>query len=252
LIGPDYFSGQLLPDEEEMRRVNPFDWKAEFPGIMQAGGFDAVIGNPPYLFITEVEEPYRAHFAKGYKTCEYRFDAYGLFIELTVRILLSEGGLISFIVPHTLLSNDSFEKLRTLLLRETRVGQVIDIGPGVFLPARNETMIFVCEKIGLKKAPKPCKVILTSVRDFPAPAKEFFVNQEEWRNNPGKAWLVKLAPHEGKVLTRMEQAEYRFRDLCTINQGLRTGDNDRYLSSLRRSEKWKPVAGERKSEGMNR
>ncbi len=49
LIGPDYFAGQLMPDEDEMRRVNPFDWKTEFPEIMKAGGFDAVIGNPPYV-----------------------------------------------------------------------------------------------------------------------------------------------------------------------------------------------------------
>src|SRR5207249_9886582 len=42
LIGTDYFDGQLLPDEEAMRRINPFDWKAGFPEIMQAGGFDVV------------------------------------------------------------------------------------------------------------------------------------------------------------------------------------------------------------------
>ena len=40
-----------MPDDEEMRRVNPFDWKAEFPEIMKAGGFDAVMGNPPYVDI---------------------------------------------------------------------------------------------------------------------------------------------------------------------------------------------------------
>ncbi|RLC92558.1 MAG: restriction endonuclease subunit M, partial [Chloroflexi bacterium] len=47
LIGPDYYAAQLMPDEEEMRRVNPFDWEAEFPEAMAAGGFDCVIGNPP-------------------------------------------------------------------------------------------------------------------------------------------------------------------------------------------------------------
>src|SRR5207253_7909303 len=47
LIGTDYFDGQLLPDEEAMRRINPFDWQAGFPEIVKAGGFDAVIGNPP-------------------------------------------------------------------------------------------------------------------------------------------------------------------------------------------------------------
>ncbi|MFH1929512.1 MAG: DNA methyltransferase, partial [Chloroflexota bacterium] len=49
LIGHDYFEVQLLPDEEEMRRVNPFDWETGFRQVMASGGFDAVIGNPPWI-----------------------------------------------------------------------------------------------------------------------------------------------------------------------------------------------------------
>jgi len=56
LIGPDYCQAQLMPDEGEVRRVNPFDWAAEFPEIMTAGGFDCVIGNPPYIRIQVMKE----------------------------------------------------------------------------------------------------------------------------------------------------------------------------------------------------
>ena len=50
LIGPDFYEGKQmsLMDEEETYRINAFDWQAEFPEIMSTGGFDAVIGNPPY------------------------------------------------------------------------------------------------------------------------------------------------------------------------------------------------------------
>ncbi|NTW06278.1 MAG: N-6 DNA methylase, partial [Syntrophaceae bacterium] len=50
LIGPDFYEGGQMSmlDEEEMHRVNVFDWQAEFPEIFKAGGFDAVIGNPPW------------------------------------------------------------------------------------------------------------------------------------------------------------------------------------------------------------
>jgi hypothetical protein len=48
LIGPDYFTGRLIPDAEEFARVNAFDWQREFPAAMKAGGFDCIIGNPPY------------------------------------------------------------------------------------------------------------------------------------------------------------------------------------------------------------
>ena len=54
LIGPDFYDvnvGQHMPlfDDEERYRINVFDWNAEFPEIMKKGGFDAVIGNPPYI-----------------------------------------------------------------------------------------------------------------------------------------------------------------------------------------------------------
>lgn len=45
------------------------------------------------------------------------------------------------------------------------------------------------------------------------------------------------------VVTKLEQAEYRLGHLCTINQGLRTGNNDKYLSKIQTSDKWKPAVG---------
>ena len=56
LIGPDYFTGKLIPDPDEMKRVNPFDWKQGFPDAMKAGGFDCVIGNPPYIRMETFKE----------------------------------------------------------------------------------------------------------------------------------------------------------------------------------------------------
>ena len=64
LIGPDYFTGQLLPDADELRRVNPFDWATQFPDAMKAGGFDCVIGNPPYgiVFVESSKHYLEQHY----------------------------------------------------------------------------------------------------------------------------------------------------------------------------------------------
>jgi hypothetical protein len=48
LIDWDYFEGQLIRDEAEVERVNPFEWEQGFPEVFAKGGFDAVIGNPPW------------------------------------------------------------------------------------------------------------------------------------------------------------------------------------------------------------
>jgi hypothetical protein len=90
LIGPDYFAGQLMPDDEEMGRVNPFDWKAEFPEIMKAGGFDAVIGNPPYVRVGNIDEVVLPYLY-GHYDVTHRFDIYVVFVMKAYQVLSGKG-----------------------------------------------------------------------------------------------------------------------------------------------------------------
>ena len=103
LIGPDYFTGKLIPDSEELKRVNPFDWNQAFPEAMKAGGFDCVIGNPPYIKIQLLMQStpaqvqyYRSRFSSA-KTGNY--DIYVVFVEKGTK-LLRKDGLLGYILPH--------------------------------------------------------------------------------------------------------------------------------------------------------
>jgi len=168
-----------------------------------------------------------------------------LFIELSISYLVKRGGYISFIIPHTLLSNDSFEKLRRLLLEATFLERVVDIGPGVFEGAKNETMIFVVRNgrdLALANT-EATRVILTTSKTFPQASREFTVAQQDWQSNHSAAWVVKVSGAESKVIARLESSSQELGDLCTINQGLRTGDNEKYLSETAKSGKWKPAVG---------
>ena len=148
---------------------------------------------------------------------------------------------MSFIIPHTLLSNTSFEKLRKLILDKTFIEQVIDIGPGVFAAARNETMIFVAKKEEVEQ--QVTNVIVTNSKQFPTPIKTFEMRQGEWGNNPKSSWLVNVSGSEIKLITNLELAKFRLGELCTINQGLRTGDNEKFLSDKKLNNSWKHSAG---------
>jgi type I restriction-modification system DNA methylase subunit len=112
LIGPDFYgTGQqeTLFDEAEMRRVNVFDWdddKKGFGEIMRKGGFDCVIGNPPYgAFFNEIEKTYIKQNFVAYK---YRYDSYIYFVEKAISLTKIDGW-ISFITPEL---SAGFEKLR--------------------------------------------------------------------------------------------------------------------------------------------
>ncbi|MGH9931850.1 MAG: Eco57I restriction-modification methylase domain-containing protein [Pyrinomonadaceae bacterium] len=224
--------------------VKPFFlWRLHFLEVFQRKeGFDVVIGNPPYLFITELAEQQKRYLIRNYKTAEYRFDIYGLFIERAVSSQLCKGGCLSFITPHTLLSNDSYEKLRRLLLSETTLEQVIDLGPGVFGAAKNETMVLVLSN-RRPSSEQVTQVIKTTATLFPKPTLAFDIDQLRWGKNSRAAWLVNISPLEFSLMLKFERAPFRLGELCTINQGLRTGDNDKYLAKDKKSGKWKPAAG---------
>jgi hypothetical protein len=81
LIGSDFYQEQQLGllDEETLYQINAFDWNTEFADVMKAGGFDAVIGNPPYgalLSSSEID-----YLRQKHTTAQYQIDTYPLFIE---------------------------------------------------------------------------------------------------------------------------------------------------------------------------
>ncbi len=149
LIGPDYFEAQLLPDEDEMRRVNPFDWDAEFPKIMAAGGFDVAIGNPPYLRIQGLHEYYGdqiAYFTQRYHSAVKRFDLYLLFAEKGFSLLVKDG-LLGFICPHKFINSDFGSGLREFLIGNSALNSFVNFGNNlVFSQASTYTGILLLRK----------------------------------------------------------------------------------------------------------
>ena len=134
LIGPDYFSGQLLPDAEELQRVNPFDWAAEFPEAMQAGGFDCVIGNPPYgIVFAETVKPY---LETNYQTFIRNNDLYVAFSQKALSLLKMQGEF-GFIIPNTFLIGPYFDDFKRYVLSHAAVLRVVDFGLNQVFQAPN-------------------------------------------------------------------------------------------------------------------
>jgi hypothetical protein len=131
LIGPDYFTGKLIADPEEMKRVNPFDWKQRFPDAMKAGGFDCIIGNPPYIRIHNLVDFYPGEvrfIQERYETAQFgKVDIYVAFIERGLELLTTSGWL-GFIVPNKFMQTDYGVGIRTLLARRKALTELVDFG----------------------------------------------------------------------------------------------------------------------------
>ncbi|MBT5869433.1 MAG: N-6 DNA methylase, partial [Nitrospinaceae bacterium] len=128
LVGSDFYDGQQMGmfDEEDQYRINVFDWQAEFSGIMNAGGFDAVIGNPPYVR-QEILGDDKEYFQKKFKVYHGMADLYAYFIEKGVS-LTKKGGYFSYIVSNKWMRANYGKGLRQFIAEKTAISQIVDFG----------------------------------------------------------------------------------------------------------------------------
>src|SRR5690606_17856390 len=118
-------------------------WSVEFPSQIRRGGFDVVIGNPPYLYSAGKE--FADYYAKKYALAQYQTDFYVYFIEKAIS-LTRKKGLTSFIVSDSWLNSQHFSKLREHLLKAHRILRLAIFDYPVFEKATLENSIFVLSK----------------------------------------------------------------------------------------------------------
>lgn len=186
LIGPDYFTGQLLPDADEMKRINPFDWAREFPQVFGRGngatlipspspfkregeralpsplsgrgaggegqGFDVLVGNPPYIRIQVMQEwaPLEVEAYKQlYASARTgNYDIYVVFVEKALS-LLNHDGRLGFILPHKFFNAQYGEPLRDLIATGRYLSHVVHFGDQqIFAGVTTYTCLMFLDKAG--------------------------------------------------------------------------------------------------------
>lgn len=151
-------TGNSLINDSKATKTQALKWKNDFSEIFEEGGFDVVIGNPPYgASLSDVE---KAWLEKNYESYEYQANTYVLFYELGLKIL-KNSGYIGYITPATFTYQHYFKKIRNLLFSNEvksiakygfRVFEDADIGDTVTLiakksPRESHTIdILLCDK----------------------------------------------------------------------------------------------------------
>ncbi|MFV2045189.1 MAG: Eco57I restriction-modification methylase domain-containing protein, partial [Anaerolineales bacterium] len=229
LIGPDYFEGRLMPDEEELRRVNPFDWKHEFSEIMGAGGFDVLISNPPYIRIqtmkewapTEVEI-YKQEYLSASKG---NYDIYVVFVERALQ-LLDQQGRMGYILPHKFFQAKYGQPLRELISDGNHLAGIVHFGDQqVFRGSTTYTCLLFLDKSGKRQ------FRYVKVRDL-----------DRWRTNgkslegeiraakvTDKEWNFVVGPG-ASLFDRLREMPVTLESTTSrIFQGLKTGADKVYI-----------------------
>ncbi len=156
LIGYDIMDGQLF-DDDTKSRINFFDWDSKSTGfgeITANGGFDVVIGNPPYVRIQAMKEwaPVEVEFYKHkyVSASKGNYDIYVVFVEKGLS-LLNNRGRMGFILPHKFFNAQYGKPVRELLAKGNHLSHIVHFGhQQVFEGATTYTCLMFLNKEGDK------------------------------------------------------------------------------------------------------
>jgi len=218
LIGPDFYDTQqtTLFDEAEMRRVNVFDWDDEREGfgeIMKRGGFDCVIGNPPWGADFGKEE--RSYLVNRYPLVPTKTKDSYLYFLFQAMDLVCDTGFLGFIVPNTWLLINSAKELRRELL-SLNIKEIVDHGDGVFKQATVESATLLLVKS--KDVDSECRALRfrkgTKVVDH-------LVDKRIWLEDEYCRIIVEMDKNAQELLKKLHSKSEPFEKRCTIIWGIK-------------------------------
>ena len=124
LIQTDNSAHQVFGDALE--KEHPVDWHRVYPWVMRDGGFDVIIGNPPFISTKAMGASLKTYLRQRYRTIHQQFDIIIPFIELSLR-LLRPGGRLGFVISNKILASDYGTNLRHTLVTSYVIEQMVDI-----------------------------------------------------------------------------------------------------------------------------
>ena len=136
--------GNSLIDDLSVAVENAFKWEEEFKEVMQEGGFDVVIGNPPYISVKELPKKDKEFYEGNYDFAIGQYDLYTIFIERAYKLLKTEG-YFGFIIPDALLSRSNMATLRKFILENTTIKKLFVL-TGVFEEQNVASVVLIFKK----------------------------------------------------------------------------------------------------------
>ena len=164
------------------RDKKPFNWQEEFPEVFKQGGFDVIIGNPPYINSRNLDVEDKSYFTAIFDSASEQYDLYGLFIEKCLN-LLRENGNLGLIVPNKFLMTKYGILLRKFITENSNVIDYKDYAQeNVFVDASVYPVVMIFQKIKQKEIEQDGIYDLLSIFGFEN--KNSLITKIEKQSNP--------------------------------------------------------------------
>lgn len=216
-----FLTNDELSDLDPIANEKFFLWHTWFADVFLNGGFDIVIGNPPYLNVERMSDEDKQQYKKLFNSFYKRSDMFALFIELGFNIS-NTNGIVTMIVPSVVHSNLSYTKLRDIMLNQHWLQEVCYTGGDVFNVPTVDTTILRCCKRGVNE------IILKRALEFDNPTisivdKDFF---KPYQN------VISIEDSKGSshLLSKLFNKEFdSFNAHYSVFQGIVTGNNTAFV-----------------------
>ncbi len=212
--------GNSLISDPAIAGEKAFNWQAEFPQVFAKGGFDVVIGNPPYVNMVNIlDENQRKYYQKNYKTVKNKSDLYSIFTEKASK-LIRENGLFGFIFPNSWMGTESFSSFREFLAHDVKVTKLVQLPPGVFEDATVTTVL--CFYTNCKPTEKD-NIIIETCENKEFVSKGFILPYKQVLENPNTSFSFEKTIKIDKVPTK------KLSEVASFSLGIKTSDDKRFV-----------------------
>lgn len=243
-IRNSFIMGNSIVTDSSLAR-DGIDWDLRFQSIMQEGGFDIIVGNPPWGADLEAHEEYfREHYpeiAKG------QFDSFAIFLYLSIKDMLKDGGVLAFIIPNELLLLEQYSSLRAYLLNY-RILELVNLGFDIFPDEiQKPALLLIIKKIRFESCEsRQNNDILVRVNLSNKEKMEFLKNkislgqiihnkafnrdQRDFIKNAENRFDIFSRPIDRKIKQKIEANEFKPLKVYFINgRGMDTNIHGRHL-----------------------
>ena len=222
---------------DNWREMFPFKWEQEFKVAMAEGGFDVVIGNPPYVGSLELSKSVldttKGFFRAKYKSATGIFDLYVLFLEKAVE-LAKNNGLISFIVPNKFLVNDYGIGIREILL-QNKIVEILDVSN---LDVFKDSAVYPVVVIIKKEPPsKDSRVKMGHVGTEGGDISYTIGSQEGWIKSDNKIISMGVSSDITTLLGKIEERSIKLKETAKVLSGTTGFDYANYGKLLSETKK---------------
>ena len=216
--------GNSLINSKTVAGDKAFNWETEFPEIFAKGGFDVIIGNPPYVFARDnISKELKDYYVNNYVSAEYQVNTYLLFIEQTIKIIKDTANY-GLIIPNAWLMVGSATGLRNYILQNCSINEIINLAGYSFEGVNVETIIIIATKTKQKQKDNSIKVLLSDDKEFRFSHSR---KQIDFEKNEGFEFKVFSDETSVALTKKLKNNSKNLDDLVLIKAGLQAYEKNK-------------------------